>query len=113
MHRVRAAAARYVIATLSKVIGISLERLLINGWHMCVTTLYPPCRSYLNASGLMWETAPEMSAMLVFAEHRYYGAALAGAARLAPGTTWISLMRMPVHEGLDCRTLNQIDRVRL
>ena len=29
---------------------------------------------YLNASGLMWETAPDMNAMLVFAEHRYYGA---------------------------------------
>lgn len=28
---------------------------------------------YLNNTGLMWELAPHYSAMLVFAEHRYYG----------------------------------------
>ena len=28
---------------------------------------------YLNHSGLMWESAPEHNAMLVFIEHRYYG----------------------------------------
>ncbi|GLC44866.1 hypothetical protein PLESTM_001655800 [Pleodorina starrii] len=28
---------------------------------------------YLNNTGLMWESAPEFEAMLVFAEHRYYG----------------------------------------
>ena len=28
---------------------------------------------YVNHTGLMWESAPEFKAMLVFAEHRYYG----------------------------------------
>jgi len=28
---------------------------------------------YVNASGLMWESAPGMKAKLVFAEHRYFG----------------------------------------
>ena len=30
------------------------------------------CR-YLNASGLIWENAPAFGALIVFAEHRYYG----------------------------------------
>ena len=30
------------------------------------------CR-YLNATGIMWESAPGFGALLVFAEHRYYG----------------------------------------
>ncbi|GMH37798.1 hypothetical protein BSKO_05671 [Bryopsis sp. KO-2023] len=28
---------------------------------------------YLNATGLMWESAPEFGALLLFVEHRYYG----------------------------------------
>ena len=28
---------------------------------------------YVNATGLMWENAGEMGALMVFAEHRYYG----------------------------------------
>ena len=28
---------------------------------------------YVNASGLMWESAPALGAALVFAEHRYEG----------------------------------------
>ena len=31
---------------------------------------------YLNASGLMWENAERFGAMLIFAEHRYYGESL-------------------------------------
>jgi len=28
---------------------------------------------YVNATGLMWESAPAFGALLVFAEHRYFG----------------------------------------
>lgn len=31
---------------------------------------------YVGASGLMWENAPEFKALLVFAEHRFYGESL-------------------------------------
>lgn len=37
---------------------------------------------YLNNTGLMWELAPKYDAMLVFAEHRYYGA------RVMPWVAW-------------------------
>eukprot|EP01025_Chloroclados_australasicus_P033606 TRINITY_DN342_c0_g2_i1.p1 TRINITY_DN342_c0_g2~~TRINITY_DN342_c0_g2_i1.p1 ORF type:complete len:527 (+),score=40.06 TRINITY_DN342_c0_g2_i1:195-1775(+) len=32
-----------------------------------------PVTLYINATGLMWEWAPEIGALMVFAEHRYYG----------------------------------------
>jgi lysosomal Pro-X carboxypeptidase len=28
---------------------------------------------YLNATGIMWESAEQLGAVIVFAEHRYYG----------------------------------------
>jgi len=31
---------------------------------------------YLNNTGLMWESAPKFGALLIFAEHRYYGESL-------------------------------------
>lgn len=31
---------------------------------------------YVNATGFMWERAPELGARLIFAEHRYYGLSL-------------------------------------
>ncbi|CAN0465415.1 unnamed protein product, partial [Laminaria digitata] len=31
---------------------------------------------YVGATGLMWENAPAFNALLVFAEHRYYGESL-------------------------------------
>lgn len=31
---------------------------------------------YVGATGLMWENAPDFNALLVFAEHRFYGESL-------------------------------------
>jgi hypothetical protein len=35
-----------------------------------------PVEGYVNATGLMYETAPIFGAILIFAEHRYYGKSL-------------------------------------
>jgi hypothetical protein len=32
-----------------------------------------PTYRYVNATGLIWEQAPKFGALVVFAEHRYYG----------------------------------------
>ena len=32
-----------------------------------------PVDEYVNATGLMWENAPKLGALLVWAEHRYFG----------------------------------------
>ena len=37
-----------------------------------------PVDEYVNNTGLMWETAPELGALLVFAEHRYEGESVPG-----------------------------------
>lgn len=42
-------------------------QLLVAQFHLGHTAA---CR-YLNNTGLMWESAPKMGAMLVFAEHRW------------------------------------------
>ena len=39
---------------------------------------------YVNATGLMWENAAEFKALLVFAEHRFYGASQPTEAEQAP-----------------------------
>lgn len=33
-----------------------------------------PVETYIANTGLMWESAPRFAALVVFAEHRYYGA---------------------------------------
>ena len=40
---------------------------------MLIFTIQANVELYLNNTGLMWESAPDFGAMLVFAEHRYYG----------------------------------------
>lgn len=32
-----------------------------------------PVEEYINNTGLMWDLAPEHSALVIFAEHRYFG----------------------------------------
>lgn len=39
---------------------------------------------YVNATGLMWEWAPEFGALLVFAEHRYFGESVPAPDAAAP-----------------------------
>ena len=49
---------------------------------------------YVNATGLMWERAPELGALLVFGEHRYYGDSQPlGAASAANASTlrWLTM----------------------
>jgi lysosomal Pro-X carboxypeptidase len=49
---------------------------------------------YVNATGLMWERAAELGALLVFAEHRYYGESRPlGAASTANASTlrWLTM----------------------
>ena len=49
---------------------------------------------YVNATGLMWEHAPELGARLVFAEHRYYGLSLplgAESTRNASTLRWLTM----------------------
>jgi lysosomal Pro-X carboxypeptidase len=45
---------------------------------------------YLNATGLMWENAERFGAMLVFAEHRYYGESLPFGKKSFEHMQWLS-----------------------
>jgi lysosomal Pro-X carboxypeptidase len=45
---------------------------------------------YLNATGLMWENAERLGAMLIFAEHRYYGESLPFGKHTYKHMEWLS-----------------------
>jgi len=45
---------------------------------------------YLNASGLMWENAPKFEALLIFAEHRYFGQSLPYGDETPKKMNWLS-----------------------
>ena len=46
---------------------------------------------YVNATGLMWENAKEFNAVLVFAEHRYFGSSVPFKAPLSnEEMSWLS-----------------------
>lgn len=45
---------------------------------------------YVNATGLMWENAKEFGAMLIFAEHRYYGESLPFGADTFKHMQWLT-----------------------
>lgn len=45
---------------------------------------------YLNATGLMWENAERFGAMLIFAEHRYYGESLPFGENTYKHMEWLS-----------------------
>jgi len=50
---------------------------------------------YVNATGLMWENAPYFGALIVFAEHRYYGQS-----RLFPDNPLSNLQYLSVEQAL-------------
>ena len=45
---------------------------------------------YLNATGLIWESAPALGALIVFAEHRYYGKSLPFGRTQRKHLTWLT-----------------------